>query len=74
MLKETIGKPNVESAIFENDTISSRIWEILDQLLQGNGWPSSEEDIDEFYDQLIQQNQDWPDRYVSNLILLISLF
>jgi hypothetical protein len=46
----------------EDIKVSSAVWEPLEKLVDGDGWPRSDAYITKRYEQLIKEHKDWPDR------------
>lgn len=50
------------ASFHESKNISNSVWEPLEKLSNGEGWPRSETYIKKKYDELLAQHRDWPDR------------
>jgi hypothetical protein len=46
----------------EDIKVSSAVWEPLEKLVDGDGWPRSDAYIAKKYEQLVEEHNDWPDR------------
>jgi len=53
---------NSKLQFVENRDIGSAVWEPLEKLVKGEGWPRSELYIAKKYEELKEQHQHWPDR------------
>jgi len=53
---------NSKVQFVENYDSGSAVWEPLEKLVKGEGWPRSELYIAKKYEELKEQHQDWPDR------------
>ena len=49
----------------ESLSVSSAVWEPLEKLTNGEGWPRSDTYVAKKYDQLLDENKGWPDRLAS---------
>jgi hypothetical protein len=53
---------NSKLQFVENHDSGSAVWEPLEKLVKGEGWPRSELYIAKKYEELKEQHQHWPDR------------
>ncbi len=48
-------------------TVNGEVWELIEKLHKGEGWPRSDAYVTKKYEELVKEHQDWPDRYVDPL-------
>ena len=47
----------------ESKFVNSAVWEPLEKLVNGEGWPRSDAYVEKKYEQLCVDYKQWPDRY-----------
>lgn len=53
---------SVEGKDTPQKTINSAVWEPLEKLSKGEGWPRSDLYTKKKYEELLEEHKDWPDR------------
>lgn len=43
-------------------TVNGEVWELIEKLHKGEGWPRSDAYVTKKYEELVKEHQDWPDR------------
>ena len=54
-----------KTSFFEDHSVNSTVWEELEKLSNGEGWPRSEVYVDKKYEEMNQAHSAWPDRLLS---------
>ena len=57
--------PTTRFTFREDLAVGSTVWEPLERLVDGDGWPRSEAYVTKKYEQLTEENKAWPDRLVA---------
>jgi hypothetical protein len=64
--------------IIENEKkknkVNSTVWENLEKLLNGEGWPRSSVYITKRHEELLVEHSTWPDRYLLVYICVIYIY
>eukprot|EP00599_Poterioochromonas_sp_BG-1_P012578 CAMPEP_0173161904 /NCGR_PEP_ID=MMETSP1105-20130129/18906_1 /TAXON_ID=2985 /ORGANISM="Ochromonas sp., Strain BG-1" /LENGTH=476 /DNA_ID=CAMNT_0014081465 /DNA_START=8 /DNA_END=1438 /DNA_ORIENTATION=- len=57
--------PSLHNGISRKKTINGEVWENIEKLHKGEGWPRSDLYVQKRYDELIQEHEAWPDRVIA---------
>ena len=57
--------PKENHGISRKKTINNEVWENIEKLHKGEGWPRSDLYVQKKYDELLKEYQQWPDRVLA---------